>query len=70
MEIALAKIQMFVDANNNANENGVVKNKQHWKRNNLRLNFSNRKYDENAMNLNMMSPNSPIPISLLVRARN
>ncbi|KAM3281719.1 1-aminocyclopropane-1-carboxylate synthase 4 [Capsicum chacoense] len=70
VEIALARIRMFVDANNNVNENGVVKNKQQWKKNKLRLNFLNGKYDENAMNMNMMSPNSPIPISPLVRARN
>ncbi|XP_049403448.1 1-aminocyclopropane-1-carboxylate synthase 4 [Solanum stenotomum] len=70
MEIALARIRMFMDANNNVDENGILKNKQQWKRNNLRLNFSNGEYDENVMSLNMMSPNSPIPRSPLVRARN
>ncbi|XP_016446122.2 1-aminocyclopropane-1-carboxylate synthase-like [Nicotiana tabacum] len=65
VEIALGRIQMLV-------ENGA-KNKQQWKRNNLRLSFSNRKYDENVMssrmNMNMMSPHSPIniPKSPLVR---
>ncbi|MCD9644654.1 acetyl-coenzyme A synthetase 2 [Datura stramonium] len=53
VDIALARIQTFVDA----------KKQQQWKRNNLRLNLSNRKYDENVMTLNMMSPNSLIPRS-------
>ncbi|XP_055807987.1 1-aminocyclopropane-1-carboxylate synthase 4-like [Solanum dulcamara] len=60
VEIALSRIRMFMDAN----ENGIVKNKQQSKKNNnLRLNFSNGKYDDNVMSLNMMSPT-------LVRARN
>lgn len=57
VDIALARIRMFVD------ENEAVKNK---KKNNLRLNLSNGKYDENVM----MSPNSPIPRSPLIRAKN
>ncbi|XP_060213318.1 1-aminocyclopropane-1-carboxylate synthase 4-like [Lycium barbarum] len=70
VDIALVRIRMFVDGNNDVKENGVAKEKQHWKRSNLRLSFSNGKYDENVMSLNMMSPNSPIPHSPLVRARN
>ncbi|XP_060213317.1 1-aminocyclopropane-1-carboxylate synthase 4-like [Lycium barbarum] len=70
VDIALMRIRMFVDGNNDVKEIGVAKKKQHWKRSNLRLSFSNGKYDENVMSLNMMSPNSPIPHSPLVQARN
>ncbi|CAN4111531.1 unnamed protein product [Withania somnifera] len=59
VDIALARIRKFVVVKTS----GDAEKKQQWKKNNLRLSFSKRKYDES-----VLSPlSSPIPHSSLVR---
>nr|AAB06724.1 1-aminocyclopropane-1-carboxylate synthase [Petunia x hybrida]CAA79478.1 1-aminocyclopropane-1-carboxylate synthase [Petunia x hybrida] len=67
VEVALARIRRFVGVGvkENGEETKPVKNKEQWKKSNLRVSFSKRMYDES-----VLSPlSSPIPHSPLVRAR-
>ncbi|CAN4108328.1 unnamed protein product [Withania somnifera] len=63
MDIALARIRKFVVVKTSVDESLAMEKKQQWKKNNLRLSFSKRMYDES-----VLSPlSSPIPHSPLVR---
>ncbi|NP_001313190.2 1-aminocyclopropane-1-carboxylate synthase [Nicotiana tabacum] len=68
VDIALARIRSFVGVKKSGDESTpiLMEKKQQWKKNNLRLSFSKRMYDE-SVNLSPLS--SPIPHSPLVRAR-
>ncbi|KAK6804589.1 hypothetical protein RDI58_002373 [Solanum bulbocastanum] len=63
VDIALARIRRFVCVEKSGDESSAMEKKQQWKKNNLRLSFSKRMYDES-----VLSPlSSPIPPSPLVR---
>ncbi|MCD7446527.1 acetyl-coenzyme A synthetase 2 [Datura stramonium] len=63
VDIALARIRRFVGVKTSGDESTPMEKKQQWKRNNLRLSFSKRMYDES-----VLSPlSSPISHSPLVR---
>nr|AAC83146.1 1-aminocyclopropane-1-carboxylate synthase [Nicotiana glutinosa] len=66
VDIALRRIRRFVSVKRTGDETTAMERKQQWKKNNLRLSFSKRMYDE-SVNLSPLS--SPIPHSPLVRAR-
>lgn len=66
VDIALGRIRRFVGVKKSGDESTPMEKKQQWKKNNLRLSFSKRMYDE-SVNLSPLS--SPIPHSPLVRAR-
>ncbi|OAY49102.1 1-aminocyclopropane-1-carboxylate synthase 1 [Manihot esculenta] len=67
VETALKRIRAFV-CKGKEEEEMPTKNKKRWQKN-LRLSFSARRFEEGVMSPHMMSPNSPIPHSPLVRAK-
>ncbi|KAH7513070.1 hypothetical protein FEM48_Zijuj12G0157500 [Ziziphus jujuba var. spinosa] len=79
VEVALKRIRAFVCQGKEGEQQQqqqqppqqeAVKSssKRSWK-NNLRVSFSSRRYEEGVMSPHMMSPHSPVPHSPLVRAR-
>ncbi|KAL5572938.1 hypothetical protein UlMin_022535 [Ulmus minor] len=69
VEIALERIRKFVGKEVEKKQK-VESKKRDCKKDNLRLSFPTRRYEEGFMSTHMDSPRSPIPHSPLLRARN